>query len=397
MNQLEERMLSRRSAYRLVIGILLLGMTLGLAACRPMVQPAQTPEATNIPPTTASQSTTGPGQTTGSIKVTDDVGREVKLDKLPQRIVVVGRASYMVLHMLYLFPEGRERLVGFDKKPMTSMEFLQLIDPNLSDRVVLEGTPGVEQIAALKPDLVLMKSPAAEDVNKGLGEVGIPVVYLGLETPTQFEKDLANLGLLLGSAARAQEIAAFYQSRLDIVERALAGIAEAQKPRVLLCQYSTKGNEVAVSVPAEAWMQTIQVKKAGGIPVWLENAEPASGWKVINLEQVVQWNPDQIVIVAYSADPEEITAKLRADPIWSALDAVKQGHLHIFPADFIGWDMPDPRWILGTEWLATRFYPDRLADLNMADEVHQFFSQIYGMDESAVDAQVMPKVKLDVH
>jgi len=38
-----------------------------------------------------------------------------------------------------------------------------------------------------------------------------------------------------------------------------------------------------------------------------------------------------------------------------------------------------------------------LADLNMADEVHQFFSQIYGMDESAVDAQVMPKVKLDVH
>jgi len=132
-----------------------------------------------------------------------------------------------------------------------------------------------------------------------------------------------------------------------MVEQALAGIAEAQKPRVLLCQYSTKGNEVAVSVPAEAWMQTIQVKKAGGIPVWLENAEPTSGWKVINLEQVVQWNPDQIVIVAYSADPEEIIAKLRADPIWSALDAVKQKHLHIFPADFFGWDMADPRWILG--------------------------------------------------
>ena len=299
-------MFSQRVVVRFIVGALLV---LGLAACAPAPLHVRPGQATSPASAAASAKSEDASHTpalmpvAGSIRLTDAAGREITLDELPQRIVVVGRASHMVLHALHLFPQGRDRLVAFDKKTMTSMEFLQLVDPAYDSRTIMEGTPGVEQIAALQPDLVLMKSPAAQDITNGLTALGIPVVYLGLETPALFEQDIANLGVLLGAPERAREIAAFYRSRLDMVGQALLDVTEAERSRVLLCQYSSKGGEVAVSVPAEAWMQTILVEKAGGVPVWLENAEPTNGWKTINLEQIVLWDPDQIVIVAYGAIP----------------------------------------------------------------------------------------------
>ncbi len=354
-------------------------------AARPTVIPSQPTTAARSPPTTPSG---------GPVEVTDALGRQVRLDRLHQRIVVVGPASFMVLHALYLFPEAPERLVAFDRKPMTSLDFLRLVDPKVDQKTVWEGTANAEQFAVLRPDLVLVKSSGVDRMSEVLAQVNLVVFYLGLETPSQFAQDLANLGALLGNPARARTIRAFYQSRVDRVGQALAGIAEAQKPRVLLCQCSTRGEQVAVSVPAQAWMQTLQVQGAGGVPVWLEEAEPTNGWRVITLEQIARWNPDQIVVVAYGAGPEDILAKLRADPTWSALDAVKQEHLGVFPADYFSWDMADPRWILGLEWLATRFYPDRLANLDVTEEAYEFFEQMYGMDKAAVEAEIIPKATL---
>ncbi|MDY7076709.1 MAG: ABC transporter substrate-binding protein [Chloroflexota bacterium] len=334
----------------------------------------------------------------GPVTVVDSAGRTVELDALPRRIVVVGRAPYMTLHLLYMFPEGRVRLIGAESKGATPSDFLPFVDPDFVNIVSLAANPGPEQIVALEPDLVLMKSIVMEQMGESLAQVGVPVVYTGLETPEQFFQDVTNLGALLGNPARATEIIEFYQSRLNRITQTVADVPDEDKPRVLLLEYSDRGGEVAVQVPAQSWMQTIQVQAAGGNPAWLEAAEMTDGWTVVNFEQIAVWNPDQVfVVVWYTLDPAEVVATLKADPQWSKLQAIQNEQVYAFPSDIFGWDTPEPRWILGTTWLATRIYPDLFSDLDVTEEMITFFGQMYNMEQSDIEAHILPKAHLDVH
>jgi iron complex transport system substrate-binding protein len=334
---------------------------------------------------------------TKPIRITDAAGRVVELAGIPQRLVVVGRGPFMVLHLLYAFTEGRQRLVGTEYKGTSASDFLPYVDPSFKTKSVLNSNANVEQIAALKPDLVIMKGVVVDRHGDSLAKAGIPILYLALETPEQFVKDVANIGLVLGNTKRADEILAFYLKRLDRLNKGTAGLRDADKPRVLLMEYSDRGGRAAVQVPARSWMQTIEVVTAGGNPVWFEAAKSSDGYTIVNFEQIARWNPDKIFIVVwYTLDPGKVIQELKSDPQWSALKAVANGELYAFPGDIFGWDTPEMRWILGMNWLATRMHPERFRDIDMKAELMAFFSQLYGMDRAAIETVILPRVKMDV-
>jgi iron complex transport system substrate-binding protein len=337
-----------------------------------------------------------PSAAKAALRVTDAAGRAVALDAPPRRIVVVGHGPFMTLHVLYMFPSARSRVVGREEKGGGDNEFLPLVDTAFARQAVLRN-PGPEEIAALRPDLVITRGSTLDALGKALSQLRIPVVYLGLETPEQFARDVTNLGTLLGDPERARAINAFYAARLARLRAAREGTERAARPRVLLLEYSDRGGAAAVRVPARAWMQTQEVEAAGGEPVWMEAATPTSGWTVTNVEQIARWDPDRIFLVVwYRLDPAQVLATLKADPQWRALRAVKAGALHALPSDYFGWDSPDPRWLLGMSWLAKTLHPDRFADLDLRAEIRAFFGTLYGMDAATIDTHVMPRIRLDV-
>jgi iron complex transport system substrate-binding protein len=326
------------------------------------------------------------------VMVTDALGRVVEFAELPQRVVIAGRATPLIVDAFYLFPEARQALTGIELRSQSAKAFLSVIDPTYESKTALEMNSGPEQIAPLQPEAVLLKSFMAEQLGTPLEQLQIPVVYLDLETPEQYVRDITTMGQLLGAPARAQEILDFYQQRVDLVEGAMAGLADDQKPRVLLLQYSDSSGEVAFNVAPAAWLQTTMVELAGGVPVWTEAAEQG-GWAVVNLEQIAAWDPDQIYVVSYFTNPEEVVAQLKADSTWQALAAVQNDQLFGFPNDFVSWDQPDPRWILGLQWLATKIQPERAAGIDMKQAVNEFYGQMYGLDQSTIDTQVSPIIK----
>jgi len=170
---------------------------------------------------------------------------------------------------------------------------------------------------------------------------------------------------------------------------------------VLLVSYSQRGSEVAVKVPAAAWMQTAEVLRAGGDPVYLEAAAPTDGWTVTNFEQIARWDPEMLfVVVDHTLDPQAVIDSLKADPGWAALQAVRNGQIYAFPQDVFGWDQPEPRWILGVQWLATRLHPTIFARgeyaIDMEAEVRAWFREMYGMEEAAFESSILPRLKMDV-
>lgn len=328
------------------------------------------------------------------IQVTDALTRTLTFAQPPQRIVAAGKAVRLTIDSLYVFPEGRQRIVAMEGRSPSMLEFLSLINPAIGEVQFLERDAGPEQIAATRPDAVILKSYLADKLGRPIEQLGIPVIYVDLETPEQFFRDLTTLGQLFGNPARAGEATAFFQMRLDRVADAVSDLSDTQKPRVLILQHSDKGGQVAFSVPPATWIQTIIVELAGGRPVWLDAAE-GGGWTVVNFEQIAAWNPDVIGIVSYTGDPAEVTAALKEDANWQALAAVQNGRLLAFPTDFTGysWDQPDTRWILGLTWLAKQLHPERLATLDLTEEVYDFYGRLYDLDRATVEAGILPVLR----
>jgi iron complex transport system substrate-binding protein len=341
---------------------------------------------------TSGETTSDPAQ---GFEVVDGAGRTVAFEQAPQRIVVAGHATFIVLHTLCLFPEGLPRLVGVEQRGTTVSAFLPLVEPGFpGDRTVLGMGAGPEHIAAARPDVVLMKYTADTRLADSLEQVGIPVVYLGLEDPEQFERDVTSLGQMLQNEERAQVILDFYEDRVDRVKRGVDGVQE--RPSVLVADYRGRGGSVAMQVPAQPWMQTTHVRLAGGSPVWLDAAERTYGWTVVNLEQIAVWDPQRIIVVVpYPKDPAEVLAALLEDPVWAQLRAVRDGNLSLYPTDLYGWDSPEPRWILGLLWMARTLHPEQFEDLDISAEAVTFFQEMYGIDPAVTEAELLSKVNLD--
>ena len=320
--------------------------------------------------------------------IVDALGRTVHLAAAPQRIVIGGRASFMLNDAVYLFPDAPERVLALSEATQAASAFVNLIDPEAEAKTRFRSDAAAEEIAAAQPDLVLLKSYMQDPVGHALEQLGIPVVYLDLETPDQYQRDLATLGQLLGESKHAQEVWDYYAGILGRVAKGTDGLTEMQRPRVLLLQYTSKGGDVAFSVPPAGWIQTQMVTLAGGVPVWTE-AAGGGGWVVVNLEQIAAWNPDQIYLISYFSSAVDVVARLQADPQWSELDAVRAGQLIPFAGDLHSWDQPDTRWGLGLLWLAQHIQPERFADVDMHAEVYRFFGTYYGLDRTTVDTEIL--------
>lgn len=332
-----------------------------------------------------------------AVTVTDAAGRRIVLDALPQRLLVIGDGTFMVAHLLAMFPEGRERMVGMERRGTEASAFLPLVDPDFEAKTFLAPNPGPEQIAGVRPDLVLCRGTLEDQTGRALAEIGIPVVYLSMESPERFLSDLAILGQVLGRPERAAAIAGYYRDRLDRVGTALAGLVAAGRPRVLLAMAIARGGRVAVQIPARTWMQTQIVERAGAAPVWLDDAAVTTGWTVVTIEQIARWDPDWIFIVFWhSNDAKQAMANLKDDPHWAALTAVEAGRLRAFPGDIYGWDSPDPRWILGLEWAAATLHPQRFPDYDPDAELDWFFGELYGMSPAAIASSIRPEIRMDL-
>ncbi len=328
-------------------------------------------------------------ETGGSFTVTDALGRTVTFEKPPQRIVLTGKALFMIADAIYLFPEAGERVVALGSTTQGTGNFIPLIDSSFDSKMKLDSSAGPEQVAAAQPDCVIMKSTNAETTGKAIEELNIPVVYLDFETSEQYQRDLATLGQLFQNPEQAARLAAYYQNKVKAISDAVSGVKEEEKPKTLLLYYSDKDGNVAFNVPPMSWMQTYLVQTAGGKAVW-EDANPGGGWTKVSLEQVAAWDPDTIFLVAYFNPVNDIVNNLKADPQWQSLKAVKNNQIFGFATDVYSWDQPDTRWILGLSWVASKLHPDLFPGYDAKAAAQEFYQDLYGMSAEDFTAKIAP-------
>lgn len=331
-----------------------------------------------------------------TMTVVDAVGREVIIPQPVERIAMAGRAVLMLADTLYLFPGASERLVGVGSITQGKGNFLKAIDPRYRDgTTIFSSTVGPEQIAAVRPDVVILKRIMRNEIGEGLEQLGIPVVYVDLETPQQYERDLMIFGRILENRRRAEQLVDYFRAIRSHVQQRTTGLDQAATPRVLLLSYTESGGEPVFAIPPGRWIQSDLVRTAGGIPVWTDT-HPGGGWAPVSFEQIASWDPDVIVLVAYRQGVDQVKARVLARPEWRELRATRRDAVYGFPADFYSWDQPDVRWILGLQWLATRLQPQLFADLDIESQMREFFRFLYSMTDEDIDDTIIPLLEGDL-
>jgi len=328
--------------------------------------------------------------------VNDALGRKVDFNTPPLRITLVGRGVLMLVDAAYIFPQAQSRIVAVEKITQGRGDFFRVIDPRFNEKIILAPEAGPEEISAARPDLVIMKSYMRSKLGGLLERVGVKVIYLDLETPAQYERDLSTLGKVFQNQKRTQEIIEYYRKNVEIVKRANEKVLEEDKLKILFLYYSDRDGQIAFNVPPPNWLQTIMVELAGGNPIWKE-ASSAKGWTKVGFEQIASWNPDQIYVTAYFSDVQNVVNDLYSNPLWKSLPAVKKGKLYAFPGDYYSWDQPDTRWILGLLWMAKKINPRAFSSMDLIEKAKIFYRKLYNIDEKAFNLHINPMLTGDIY
>lgn len=309
-----------------------------------------------------------------SVTVVDQAGNTVEIPQPVRRVIT----PYSIATYLVYGVGAADRLAagGFlgarDPIGAARMKDIDPRFPELSGYVMNQREINVEEVAKLKPDVIFASARSAW--LDAIGELNIPVVLFKGESPELLKESMTLAGQVFGpnAAAHAAAWANYYDGVFSQVVAKTNDLTDDERPRVLLV------GEDPLRVISGDMYQTDIIRAAGGQSV---SAELTGFWNDVNLEQVVLWNPDVIVIVPYgSVTPETITGS----PEWQVIRAVQNGRVYKMPSWVAPWDAPVPDSVLGIIWLAQKLFPDRV-DLDCTAEAVTFFNTFYNYDISRDD------------
>jgi iron complex transport system substrate-binding protein len=212
----------------------------------------------------------------GEIGITDQLGRTVEFDKIPQRIISLAPSNTEILFAL-----------GLADRVVAVTDYCNY-PPEAKQKPSIGGfsTPNIEEVVALSPDLVLAASIHQTEVIPRLVARGMTVFALAPKTLDEVLEAITLVGKITGTENEASKLVAEMQTKIKAVTDKTRNLTEAQKPRVF---YVTWHDPLMTAGSGTLHDELIQ--KAGGTNV----AGNLSGYALIDPETVIAANPEVIV------------------------------------------------------------------------------------------------------
>lgn len=111
----------------------------------------------------------------------------------------------------------------------------------------------------------------------------------------------------------------------------------------------------------------------------------------ISADDLMRWDPDVIIMMSDEGRcADRLYTRMKTDPFWSALTAVRKGRYYEPPAGMYHWlDRPSSiNRIIGLIWLMNLLYPYHF-DWDMVAETRTFYQLFYRLNLSSKQAEGM--------
>jgi iron complex transport system substrate-binding protein len=259
----------------------------------------------------------------------------------PQRIISLVPSTSEILGALNL----QSRVVGVDYYTTFPKALASL--PKVS---AANGKFNIEQIVALKPDLVLSYGGQTKDYDSQLENLSIHVVDLSFSNLSQTLQQILLIGRLTFTENTAVLLVNQLQQQIKEIKATVAGTTAS---RVLL--------EVDDSTPGKPYVfggssfGNELLQDANGINIFQHNSNNG-GYPQVTDEAIIAANPQYIVLTedpSYGGNPSLVYQRLN----WNVIEAVKLHHVYRINVNIM--QHPGPRLVEGLRCLAQIIYPDK--------------------------------------
>jgi len=268
--------------------------------------------------------------------VTDEVGRRVEIPQPVRRIVSLAPN---VTEMIYALGAD-DRLVG----DSDACDY----PPDAQKKTKVGGpfTPNLEQVVALKPDLVLVAANSGNrrETADALDLLHIPTYSTNAFTIEDILKSIVDLGDLIGATEQARTLTGSLRVKLDQLH---AKLADAKPTRVLFVVWQ----EPLISIGRNTFLADA-LRLAGAESI----IDTRQDWPHVNMEEVVHLQPEYLVFAPeHSSEMAQNLAALHSAPGWRDLKAVQENRVAMV-SDAI--NRPAPRLIDAVFELARQLHPE---------------------------------------
>ena len=256
-----------------------------------------------------------------AVMATDDVGRDIRLERPARRV-------------LSLLPAGTETFFALGAGDAVVGRTRYDVDSGVVHLPSVGGglDPSLEAIVALRPDLVVAFETASESrIRPRIEALGIPVFAIQTEDTADIYRNIASLGALVGRGETADSLLSSIRAELSAIRASVSG---ADRPKVV---YVASISPPIVAGPGTYLGELIGV--AGGDLLDVGGAQGAY-WPQISLETLLREQPD-LLVLPVGSDPTSTIGRLRSEPGWRDLEAVKQNRVALVPTDLMS--RPGPR------------------------------------------------------
>jgi len=277
---------------------------------------------------------------------TDDLGREVVLQKKPERTAaLIGSFAD-----IWCLAGGKETLVAAADDSFTSF------DLGLSDQVVRLGaikSPSLEKLLEAEPDFILASSKNTADMEmlETFEQAGIPAAYFDVSSFDDYRRMLS----ICTEATGKPELNDRYGTQVEKQIEAAVARKKEPSPTVLYIRATGKGCSVKNSkgsVLGEMLADLGCTNVADKNESLLEN---------LSLEAIMESDPDYIFLILQGSDSTDAQKSfedaLLSNPAWNTLRAVTEGRFYQLEHSLYNLK-PNERWGEAYEKLADILYPD---------------------------------------
>ena len=265
----------------------------------------------------------------------DEVGRTVRVPQPVQRVVSLAPSLTETIYALGL----QDRLVG-------DTDFCDY-PPDAQKKPKVGGAinPSLEQIVALRPDLVLVtKSLNRLETVHALDGLGIPSYATDPHTVEEIISSTERLAGVLGVPEAGAALASDLGRHLADLRQRMRGLP----PRhVLFVVWS----DPLISAGKNTFIADA-LRLAGASSI----VDSSQDWPQMSLEEVVRLQPDFLVFAESHSDSGQSQFGLLAElPGWRGLDAVRNRRFAVI-SDAV--NRPAPRIVSAIEDLARQLHPE---------------------------------------
>ncbi len=309
---------------------------------------------------------------------TDDLGRTVTLPAELTRIAPSGYPSQILLFTL-----APDKMVGWAGRPKPNQakyikeQYTEL--PEFGSFFGKRGNLNSEALTASNAQLVVdfgeEKQGIREDLDKLQQKIGIPIVFIKGDLETM-SSAYTKLGALLNCEDRAKALADFCNETIDY---AATKSDLVQTPARI---YLGDGNDGLEAVSATSVHgRVIQMIGAENIADIAKTQ--GNGGSTINGEQLLNWNPEIILINRPAA-----FEKSKQSAIFKSLDKP----MYLVPNALYNWlgRPPSINQLMGIYWLGNLVYPD-IYDADVRAKAKQFYKLFfdYQMSDEELNALLL--------